>query len=130
MIGKRKCLIFRGYIDMSVGSNITLYRKKAGITSRDMAALLDITPATMSRYESGKIISIPKDMLERISGILNCTVDELIVDDPNYSFLSKPQKRKSSSRKKDEEELLKGFYSLSPELQDAVRMICHSAISD
>ena len=115
---------------MSVGSNITLYRKKAGITSRDMAALLDITPATMSRYESGKIISIPKDMLERISGILNCTVDELIVDDPNYSFLSKPQKRKPSSRKKDEEELLKGFYALSPELQDAVRMICHSAISD
>ncbi len=109
---------------MSVGSKISEYRKKSGITSRDLAAMLDITPATMSRYESGKILSIPAYMLEKLSNCLGCTVEDLVKDDPNYSYLQKLPRRKSSSRKQEEEDLLKGYYGLTPELQDVVRRIC------
>lgn len=110
---------------MSVGSKIVEYRKKSGLTSRELAAMLDVTPATMSRYESGKILSIPADTLEKMSDCLGCTVDDLISDDSNYSYLQRSQKRKSSSRKQEEEDLLKGYYGLSPELQDVVRRICN-----
>ena len=117
---------------MSVGSKITEYRKKAGFTSRDLAAILSITPATMSRYENGKILSIPSEMLEKISASLNCSVSDLIQDDSNYAYLKdeKARKRKTSSRNQEEEYLLKGYYGLSPQLQAAVRQICETGISD
>lgn len=115
---------------MSLGSKIKEYRKKTGLTSRDLAALLKITPATMSRYESGKIESVSQEMIARIAEILNCSVEDLISDDPAYAYLNTSRKRKSSSRKLEEEELLRGFYGLSPELQDAVRQICRTGIND
>ena len=117
---------------MSVGSKITEYRKKSGITSRDLATTLSITPATMSRYESGKILSIPSEMLEKISSALNCSVSDLIQDDSNYAYLKgeKTKKRNSSSLSHEEEFLLKGYYGLSPQLQAAVRQICETGISN
>ncbi len=115
---------------MSVGSKITEYRKRAGITSRDLAATLDITPATISRYESGKILSISSDMLEKLSSALNCSIHDLIQDDPAYAYLTNQKKRKSSSRNEEEELLLKGYHGLSPQLQAAVRQICETGITD
>jgi transcriptional regulator with XRE-family HTH domain len=109
---------------MSVGTKITEYRKKSGITSRDLAAMLGITPATMSRYESGKILSISPEILDRMAACLGCTVDELVMDDTNYSFLKKHPRRKTSSLSQEEESLLKGYNGLTPELQDVVRRIC------
>ena len=117
---------------MSVGSKITEYRRKTGITSRDLAAILSITPATMSRYENGKIRSIPSETLGKIASALNCSVSDLIQDDSNYDFLKdeKIRKRKSSFRTQEEEHLLKGYRGLSQELQAAVRQICKTGISD
>ena len=115
-------------VSMTVGGNITKFRKKAGMTSRQLAATVGVTPATISRYEHGKITVIPSDMIRKLSDSLNVTVEQLTGDDPDYSYLADQRTKKNSSRKKEEKELLKGFYGLSPELQDAVRRICNTGL--
>ncbi len=115
---------------MSLGKNITDIRKKKGITSRALAAAVGVTPATMSRYEHGKITGISYEMIVRISEALSVKPEELTYDDPYYDYLNGTDKKKISSRKKEEKELLRGFYGLSPELQDAVRRICNTGLPD
>jgi transcriptional regulator with XRE-family HTH domain len=115
---------------MSIGSNILEIRKKRGMTSRELASSVGVTPATMSRYEHGKISSIPADMIRKISEVLEVMPEQLTEGDPDYSFISSSDNRKISSRKREEKELLRGFYGLSPELQDAVRRICNTGLSD
>ncbi len=114
---------------MTVGENIIDLRKKAGITSRELAAAVGVTPATMSRYEHGKITVISQNMICKISAALGVTVEQLISDDPQYGYISKTKHKKSPSKNMEEKKLLKGFYGLSPELQDAVRRICDTGLS-
>ena len=115
---------------MSIGSNITEIRKKRGMTSRGLASAVGITPATMSRYEHGKISSIPAEMIRKISAALDVKPEELTEGDPDYSFICESENKKISSHKKEEKELLKGYYGLSPELQDVVRRICNIGLHD
>lgn len=114
---------------MTVGENIMRFRKKAGITSRELAACVGVNPATMSRYEHGQISAIPPEMIGKIADVLGITAEQLTAGDSSYSYMNEPEKKKISSRKKEEKELLKGFYGLSPELQDAVRRICNTGLS-
>ena len=114
---------------MSLGDNIIKFRKKAGISSRDLAAAVGVTPATMSRYEHGKIASVSPEMIRKISEALNVQLRQLVSGDPDHSYLDESSQKKISSRKREERELLKGFYGLSPELQDAVRRICNTGLS-
>lgn len=108
---------------MSTGSKIRAYRRKTGMTCSDLAGMIGITPATVSRYESGKIELISNKMLKKTADVLDCTVEDLTSDDPacvdqNYY-----------SRTKEEKELLRGYYGLSPKLQEPVRLICSTGIS-
>ena len=114
---------------MTVGKNIIELRKKAGITSRDLAAAVGVNPGTMSRYEHGKITAISPDMIAKISEVLGVEPQQLVSGDPAYAYLYDTDQKKISSRKKEEKELLKGFYGLSPEPQDAVRRICNTGLS-
>lgn len=52
-------------------------RHAAGLKQKDVAQILNVTPATYSRYESGIIRPDPV-MLIKISEILNTTVDYLL----------------------------------------------------
>lgn len=52
-------------------------RQAAGIAQKDLAAMLEISPATLSGYESGAHDPKP-DMLYRIARICGVTVDELL----------------------------------------------------
>lgn len=114
---------------MAIGDNIVELRKKAGITSRDLAAAVGVTPATMSRYEHGKITVISNEMIGKIAEALAVQPEELVSGDPSYAWLCTDSKKKISSRKWEEKKLLEGFYGLSPELQDAVRRICKTGLS-
>lgn len=51
---------------MRLGENIRFYREKAGLSLRDLADLVGVTYATLSRYETGK--TTPKyDVLQQIA---------------------------------------------------------------
>lgn len=54
---------------MKLGENIRDYRKKAGLSLRELADMVDVTYATLSRYENGK--TVPKyDTLKKIARAL------------------------------------------------------------
>ena len=108
---------------MSVGRRIVELRKKRDMTARDLAGIVGVTPATISRYEHDKM-DISADMLRKLSSALNVSEKNLIDDDPKYAFLAEPQAEESSSRQKEEAELLRGYRNLPPELQDIVRRLC------
>lgn len=52
-------------------------REKIGLKQKEVAEILNVTPATYSRYESG-IIRPDPTMLLKISEILNMSVDYLL----------------------------------------------------
>ena len=94
----------------------------------DLSNAAGLAPAAISRYESGKIDSAPVGKIETIAKSLGCTVQDLVSDDMNYSYLHEPEKGKSSSVSREDEDLLKGYHSLTPELQDIVRRLCQIGI--
>ena len=71
---------------MLVSEKIKDYRKKTGITAMEFGQLIDAKQATVSRYESGSIRSIPYDKLKKIGEVLHCSVEELTNGDPAYFY--------------------------------------------
>ena len=55
---------------------LTVFRKQRGYTQAELANKLGISRSTYANYESGNR-SPDFETLERISDILNCTLDEL-----------------------------------------------------
>lgn len=55
-------------------------RKARNMTQADLAALLQVSPATISRYESGERIPDIKTAA-KIAAALGCKVDDLIKED-------------------------------------------------
>lgn len=54
---------------MKLGENIRRYRQEAGLSLRELADMVDVTYATLSRYENGK--TVPKyDTLKKIARAL------------------------------------------------------------
>lgn len=65
-------------------------RLQANMKSKEVAALLNITPATYSRYESGKIQPDPATLVE-LSRIFNTSVDRLLGKFDLQMFSDTPQ---------------------------------------
>lgn len=60
-----------------IGKKIKLYRKAKGMTLNTLAASINKSPATMSKYENGSIC-IDIETLFDIAKVLNCNVERLI----------------------------------------------------
>lgn len=60
-------------------------RIKAKMKQKEVAALLNITPATYCRYESGQIAPDPKALL-LLSQVFGTTVDELLRKDDAFDL--------------------------------------------
>lgn len=64
---------------MNLGEQIKYYRKKAGLTQKELAELLDVAPNTIQQYELGK--RQPRlEMINRIAGALGIGVRRLYPD--------------------------------------------------
>jgi repressor LexA len=66
---------------LSLGQRITHYRKKAGLSQKALATVVEISPAVISRYESDKLEPNVSTLM-KISKVLNITVDTLVGLDP------------------------------------------------
>jgi transcriptional regulator with XRE-family HTH domain len=55
-------------------------RTNAKMKQKEVATLLNITPATYSRYESGQIDPDPKTLI-KLSELFGTTVDDLLIKD-------------------------------------------------
>lgn len=52
-------------------------RKKAGLTQKEVAELLEITDAAVNQWETGKTMPSTKRLAE-LAKLYGCTVDELL----------------------------------------------------
>lgn len=65
---------------MNIGANIKNYRKKQNLTQKELAIIVDVTDATINRYEQGQ--REPNiETLNKIADALNVSVSELISDE-------------------------------------------------
>lgn len=61
---------------MKIGEKIFELRRKAGLTQRDLALKIGVTPSAVGNYEQG--VSFPREeVLYRLFDALGCTPNEL-----------------------------------------------------
>lgn len=70
---------------MKVGNKIKEYRELNKMTQKDIAEILRVEPATISKYEAGKI-EPSIESLKRLAETFNVTVDELIKDEEKFDI--------------------------------------------
>lgn len=68
---------------MKVGNKIKEYRELNKMTQKDIAEILGVEPATISKYEAGTI-EPNIESLKKLSETFNITVDELIKDEEKF----------------------------------------------
>lgn len=68
---------------MKVGNKIKEYRELNKMTQKDIAEILGVEPATISKYEAGTI-EPSIESLKRLAETFNVTVDELIKDEEKF----------------------------------------------
>ena len=115
---------------MLVNDNIALLRKQKGLSSTQLANLINIPQPTLSRYEKGIIKSIPREIIQKIADALGISYEDIVAGDPRYTTNAKlhtpPTNIDDILEKKqtEDEKLLGQYHLLSPELQDIVQRIC------
>ena len=57
--------------------NLVKLRKQSGMSSRDIAMYLHVTPACYSNYEHGRR-QIPLDIVVKLAELYQITIDELV----------------------------------------------------
>ena len=76
---------------MKIGEKILMLREKKEMKQKELAELVGITEATLSRYENGK--REPKsEIVTRIANILEVSTDYLLGIDDLYNTGASPQK--------------------------------------
>lgn len=68
---------------MKIGNKIKEYRELNKMTQKDIAEILGVEPATISKYEAGTI-EPSIESLKRLAKTFNITVDELIKDEEKF----------------------------------------------
>ncbi len=60
-----------------VGNNIKKYRKEKNLTLKDLANRVDLTEATVQKYEAGNIKKIDVELLKKLSDALGVLPENL-----------------------------------------------------
>lgn len=72
---------------MSIGSNIKFYRKNQNLTQKELATIVEVTDATINRYEQGQ--REPNlQMINKIAEALNVCANDLIADENTIDITS------------------------------------------
>lgn len=75
---KRKC----SEVDLYLGSNLSYYRKLAGLTQQQVADMLNLNRTTYTKYETG--VSEPSiEILKRIAETFGVEVGDLLDEAPD-----------------------------------------------
>lgn len=69
-----------------IGFKIKQKRKSLNLTQLDLAEKVGLTESSISRYESGKIATMPTSTIKRICNVLNIEPSELLGLTPQNSF--------------------------------------------
>ena len=119
---------------MLVKDKIRQNRKALGLDTYSFARRIGVSQGNVCRYESGYVKKIPEQVLEKMAAVFECSIDDLIKDDPGYAHLQKPAQRKSLqqlSALEDDQLILEWFHSKSPEVQTFIKeLVLHDMQND
>ena len=94
----------------TIGERIIFLREKQRMSQKELATRLQITAASLSRYENN--IHEPKsDILIRLAQILDTNTDFILGLDPNYN--TKSQQQSFNILTPEEEQMLKHYRQLN-----------------
>lgn len=65
---------------MSLGEKVKELREKKGMNQKELSKAADITQATISRIEKGKVNQLKSEALKRLANALGSTIDYLVDD--------------------------------------------------
>ena len=68
-----------------LGEKIKLYRENKKMTQNEVAGILDVSPATISKYESDAL-EPNIESLKRLAELFEISVDELLNEKRNLIF--------------------------------------------
>ena len=71
-----------------LGDKIKLYRENKKMTQNEIANILDVSPATVSKYESGAL-EPNIESLKRLAELFEISIDELLNDEEDKFDISK-----------------------------------------
>ena len=75
---------------MTTGERIKLQRKKLSMSAEQLAEKVNLSPATIYRYEKGDIEKVPADILKKIARALNSSPAYLMGWEPDSKPPSPP----------------------------------------
>lgn len=106
-----------------VGNNIKKYRKERGLTLKELAEKIDLTEATVQKYEAGNIKKIDVEMLKKISDALEVLPENLTEwDKKEY------EKYKEAKRGAQEARIIKLYSQLTFGHKKAVQTLMENLI--
>lgn len=108
-----------------VGKNIRKYRNQADLTMRELAEKLNLTEATIQKYEAGNIKTVSAEMLNQIADILSVTPEKLTEWESKEAYLSYRKEKQG----KDEANVIKMYSQLTHGHKKAVRGLIKELLS-
>ncbi len=113
---KRKC----SEVDLYLGSNLSYYRKLAGLTQQQVADMLNLNRTTYTKYETGA--SEPSiEILKRIAETFGVEVGDLLNESPDQiNFDVFDSDFENDNLKKELKVLCKDYSLLSREDREEV----------
>lgn len=68
-----------------LGDKIKIYREKKRMTQNEVADMLNVSPATISKYESG-VLEPNIESLKRLAELFEISIDELLSDEKEFDI--------------------------------------------
>ena len=85
---------------MEIGKNLKKYRENSQMTQKEIAEILNVEPATISKYESG-ILEPKIESLKKLAKVYEITIDELVKDEEDNVDISNVDVLKILKEQKD-----------------------------
>ena len=109
---------------MLVKDKINIQRRKLGMSTAQLGEAVGVNKGSISRYENGYVKVIPVDVLHRIADVLELSFDELIREDPKYSFLDESRTKEildQISLTAEEMELIQWYRNLKQDTKNEIK---------
>lgn len=107
-----------------VGNNIKKYRKEANMTLKELADKIDLTEATVQKYEAGNIKNIGVEMLKSIADALGVRPEQITEWEDKEQYLEYRESKNANKTAK----LIKKYNQLTKGHQKAVLALIDSLL--
>lgn len=107
-----------------VGNNIKKYRKEANMTLKELADKIDLTEATVQKYEAGNIKNIGVEMLKSIADALGVRPEQITEWERKEQYLEYRESKNANATAK----LIKKYNQLTKGHQKAVLALIDSLL--